>query len=228
MKPLYFLHGALGTEKQLHSLMAEMENREHFRTLTFEGHGKQEMPDRPFRIEHFAENLLVDMDRREIESADIFGYSMGGYVALWLALHHPERVGRVATLGTVLEWSPEKATSETRFLNIEKMKKKVPEFVAFLAKEHPSGWEEVAAKTDELLTHLGANPLIEGADWERIKQPVRFHTGDRDATATPDSAFRIVGKLPFAELCTLPGTPHPVQKANLPLLAASLEQFFNS
>lgn len=227
MTPTLFLHGALGTSSQLEHLMNLAAIDGEKTALTFEGHGRESSVSRPFRIEHFAENVLRYMNEHNIEQANFFGYSMGGYVALCLAKTAPERVGRIATLGTVLTWTPEKAASETGLLIPEKIEEKVPRFAQMLKEAHPHGWKDVVLKTKDLLEHLGENPLIAESEWESLTHFVRLHVGDRDHTADPEETLRVLKKLPAGELCMLPATPHPIQKMNLPLLASSLNEFFN-
>lgn len=226
MKTICFLHGALGTAEQLRPLINQLPDQINKHPITFEGHGPEPMPMGPFRIESFGEQVLREMDEQQVDKASFFGYSMGGYVALWLALHHPDRVDRVATLGTVLEWSPERAATENRQLDIDQMRQKVPRFVEMLEKIHPNGWIDVADKTRDLLTDLGSNSSISESEWYEIKKPVRIHTGDRDRTATPESALRISRFLPDADVMVIPGSHHPIQKVNLRLLGESLMDFF--
>src|SRR5699024_2238656 len=108
---------------------------------------ENEPADRPFRMEYFAENVLEYLDKNSIRPINIFGYSMGGYVALLLAKHHPERIQKIATLGTVLQWNKNVAERECRFLNPDKIEEKVPHFAEALAKKHPGGWKQVINKT---------------------------------------------------------------------------------
>ena len=226
MNPILFLHGALGTEKQLYPLISELHGAEHVYTLTFEGHGTEEVLERPLRIENFAENVLWYMDEHSIETTNIFGYSMGGYVALYLAKIAPERVGKIATLGTVLTWSPEKAVAETKLLNPNKIEEKVPAFAKMLDGQHPNGWEDVVQKTKDLLEHLGDHPTLSTEDFKEIDHPVRIHIGDSDSTADLSETVKIYGLMKQAELSVLPATPHPIQKVDQAVLADSLADFF--
>lgn len=59
------------------------------------GHGDSPMGTAPFTLDQFAEDLLHFMDRHEIESANLLGFSDGGNIALLFALRHPERVKRL-------------------------------------------------------------------------------------------------------------------------------------
>jgi len=226
MTPIILLHGALGTSDQLKPLAQRIDSERPVHLMNFEGHGAESVSDRPFRMEYFVENVLDFMDQHGIDRADFFGYSMGGYVAMMLAKIHPERVGKITTLGTVLMWSSEVAEREVKFLNPDKIREKVPAFAAELEDRHPAGWENVAAKTKDLLLDLGKNPRISKSEWSSISQPVRIHTGDRDATAGIEQSMAVYRELQNGELMVLPDTPHPVERANIKLLAESLNDFF--
>ncbi|MEX2478438.1 MAG: alpha/beta fold hydrolase [Gracilimonas sp.] len=227
MNPILFLHGALGTSDQLKLLVEKLNIKQSIHLINFEGHGSGAGSTRPFRMEYFAENVVDYMEDHGMEKADFFGYSMGGYVAMYIARNYSQKAERIATLGTVLKWSSDVSEREVRFLNPEKIREKVPQFAEELEKRHPAGWEEVAAKTKDLLLNLGADPRITDSEWEEIRNKVRIHTGDRDATAGIEQSLDICKKLENGELMVLPNTPHPIERADIKLLACSLNDFFS-
>src|SRR5690606_34903481 len=113
-----------------------------------EGHGGTPLPREPFTIRRFAEQTLKWMDGRGIARADFLGYSMGGYVALYIARHHPERVSKVFTLSTKFLWTPEIAERERRNLDPELIQRKAPEFGKALSERHGEpGWKQLVEKT---------------------------------------------------------------------------------
>nr|WP_280791005.1 alpha/beta fold hydrolase [Blastococcus sp. TF02A_35] len=61
----------------------------------FQGHGRTNDLDRPLRSEHLASDVLGLLDHLGIPQADVIGFSVGGAVALHLAVHHPERVRKL-------------------------------------------------------------------------------------------------------------------------------------
>lgn len=79
---LFLLHGALGAGRQFDALAAVLHPHFRIHRLDFEGHGTSSNRGRPFRVLHFAENVVESMDASSIGSAAFFGYSVGGYVEL--------------------------------------------------------------------------------------------------------------------------------------------------
>jgi pimeloyl-ACP methyl ester carboxylesterase len=77
------------------------------RTITFDyrGTGQSDKPDRPYSTEGFAEDAIAVLDHLEIGRADVYGTSMGGRVAQWLAARHPGRV-RNLVLGCTTPGGP--------------------------------------------------------------------------------------------------------------------------
>jgi pimeloyl-ACP methyl ester carboxylesterase len=224
-RPLLLLHGALGARDQLAPLEACLAGRlgPAVHVLEFEGHGSSpELEDAPYRIERCACEIVDFLDAEQIPQADIFGYSMGGYAALYLAGldSGADRIGRILTLGTKLEWSPEIAAREIRMLDADKIEAKVPKFAAMLAERHSaSGWRTVMEKTAGLLTALGEQPLLDLDGLARLPHPVRLCLGDRDEMVGLDETQRAFKALPDGEFCVLPRTPHPMERVRPERLA---------
>lgn len=230
MKPdLLLLHGALGSAAQLDPLAGRLASDFAVHRLDFEGHGPLAPPERPYRTERFAENVLAYLDERGLERADIFGYSMGGYVGLWLAATAPERVRALATLGTMLAWSPEVAAAEERKLDPDTIAAKVPRFAELLRARHGDpGWARVLEATAEMMRDLGATPRVDADLLASIRQPVRVMVGDRDEVVSLTESAEAVARLPAGELEVLPGTPHPFERVPAERVAFSLRELFGS
>jgi pimeloyl-ACP methyl ester carboxylesterase len=92
---------------------------EHFKVYApdLAGHGGKPFPAEPFSMKLFAEGLLAFMDREHLDKVSIFGYSMGGYVGMYVAKHHPERIDKVVTLATKFHWDEAIATKEIQMLD---------------------------------------------------------------------------------------------------------------
>jgi pimeloyl-ACP methyl ester carboxylesterase len=64
------------------------------------GSGKSSKPPGPYTIEQMAADALALMDALDVPNADVLGISMGGRIALSLALDHPDRVRRLVLVST--------------------------------------------------------------------------------------------------------------------------------
>lgn len=227
--PLILLHGALGAADLLQPLAQALGNRFHVHALEFEGHGATPAADRPFRIAHFAANVLALLDARGYAAADLFGHSLGGYVAVWLAQHHPQRVRRVMTLGTKFNWTPEFAAAEIRQLDPDKIAVKVPHFAAQLAARHTANdWRATVTRTADLLATLGGDPPLTPDGLATILTPVRIALGDRDRMTTLAESSAAYHALPAGSLHVLPDTPHPLERVAVPRLAAAVSDAFGN
>jgi pimeloyl-ACP methyl ester carboxylesterase len=89
MQPLLLLHGAIGASAQLKPLADHLGRAFKVYTPDFSGHGGRAGTDAPFTMALFAADVLQYMALAGLEKAAIFGYSMGGYVGMYLAKHLP-------------------------------------------------------------------------------------------------------------------------------------------
>jgi pimeloyl-ACP methyl ester carboxylesterase len=62
-------------------------------TLDWRGAGGSGKPDEPYSTRGFAGDVVAVLDALGLERAHVYGTSMGGRVAQWLAADRPERVG---------------------------------------------------------------------------------------------------------------------------------------
>lgn len=222
--PILLLHGALGAASTLAPLADALRAADvgAVHALEFPGHGDSPLPDgAPFGIAPFADAVRAWCDAHAVPRAVLFGYSMGGYVALHLAATYPDRVAAVGTLGTKLDWTPEGAAREGARLDPATMRAKVPRFADALAARHAGagGWEPLCARTRALLAALGDAPLVTAATLATIDAPARLMMGDRDATLTLDETAAAARAIRGGELAVLPGTPHPLEQVDVARLA---------
>lgn len=226
MSHLLLLHGALGSAAMLQPLKDSLSPYFNVHTLNFTGHGGNPL-QRPFRIEAFAADVLLYLDQQGIDQVDVFGYSMGGYVALYLALHHPSRIRRIFTLATKFAWSPEAAAKESKMLQPDKVEAKVPAFATALAARHsPTDWKEVMQHTVDMMQHLGQQPVLTADTLPRVMTEARISVGDRDNMVSLEETAWAYQLLPHASLLVLPNTKHPLEQVDLLRLQQEIRQFF--
>ena len=74
----------------------------HYQVVIYDhrGLGRSDKPDMPYSTRLFAKDCASLMDALAIPKAHIMGHSMGGRVAQWLALGHPEKVRSLVLSGS--------------------------------------------------------------------------------------------------------------------------------
>jgi pimeloyl-ACP methyl ester carboxylesterase len=224
---LLLLPGALGAQTQFEALRSMLGDTFEVHTLDFEGHGHAPLTHETFEIEYFADNVRVHLDAHAIERIHIFGYSMGGYVAMYLASQSPERIERIFTLATQYIWTPEVAESEVKFLDAEKIAAKVPQFAKTLEQRHSAhGWRNVLRDTTKLLIGLGEKNLLTADVLQNLPHRIRIGVGDRDNMIDLPQCIEVYRLLRHGELEILPSTPHPFEGLSPMRLAHSIRDFF--
>lgn len=227
---LLLLHGALGSKAQLENLqnalsrrIEQQETLRSVRSINFSGHGGEGPADTRFDMPTFVNDVLRYLDAQQIDTVDIFGYSMGGYVALYLAKMHPSRVGKIYTLGTKFDWTPESAEKESRMLNPDKLLEKVPHFAQALEQRHqPLDWREVLTKTAEMMRGLGNGAALTHKDLETIQHHVQIGIGGEDNMVTLAESQAAAEALPKGHLRVYPTFKHPIEQINVDELADSI------
>ncbi|MEY2829044.1 MAG: 2-succinyl-6-hydroxy-2,4-cyclohexadiene-carboxylate synthase [Bacteroidota bacterium] len=226
MKPnLILLHGAIGAASQFENLIFELKEKFNIYTFDFEGHGKNSVSNRAFRIEHFTENLIDFIQQNQLQQANIFGYSMGGYIALYLATQKPLMINKIITLATKLDWNLASSIKESALLNAEKIELKVPQFAAILQQRHTLDWKIVLHKTAEMMLHLGNQPLLTSTTFASINCAVKLTVGNADTMVNIDETTMASTHIKNAEIQIIEGFQHPIEKIDTKILADIISNF---
>ncbi len=219
-KTLLLLHGALGSNRYFKDVKGRLEPDFDVYDLNFEGHGG-ETTQNEFSIDLFATNLIDFLDQNKLTNVVVFGYSMGGYVALTVAIKRPELIEKIVTLGTKFNWSPELAAKEIRMLNPEIVEEKIPKFAENLKALHqPSDWKLVMQKTAHLMQLLGEGKGLKEEDFINIQHQVSIGIGSLDKMVTFVESERVAHLLPNGSLKVIENAPHPIEMVDLEVLSS--------
>lgn len=227
MKPnILLLHGALGTKEQFRNLQKQLIDHFQVHTLDFAGHGSN-ASTAAYSIDLFTKNTVDYLAEYKLTKINIFGYSMGGYVALNLAKQHPDLVDKIMILGTKFNWTPENAEKEIKMLNPAKIEEKVPAFAKQLASIHTSNdWKGVMRRTANMMLALGAGEKLTMAELAQIKQQVLIGIGGADKMVSIEESQESSTVLPNGQLRIIEGFPHPIDRVNVEQLAEIIASFF--
>jgi 3-oxoadipate enol-lactonase len=79
-----------------------------FRMLRYNarGHGGTPAPPGPYTVGDLADDVLALLDRLGLERASYCGLSIGGMTGMWLGVHAPERIDRLAICCTGMQLPP--------------------------------------------------------------------------------------------------------------------------
>lgn len=227
MKKLLLLHGAIGAASQFDKLKKELKGKFDIYSMNFSGHGGEIMPDK-FSIELFADDVVKYLEKNNLENIDIFGYSMGGYVALYNASRHKNKINRIFTVATKFDWNEESSVKESKMLNPAKIEEKIPAFAKALEKRHSvQNWKIVMNKTAEMMIGLGKKPVLTDEVLGKIENEVLISVGDKDAMVTLEETANAAGKLKNGRLFIFSDTEHPIEKMDVKKLSNEIIKFFN-
>jgi pimeloyl-ACP methyl ester carboxylesterase len=237
-QPLVLLHGAYMTiDSAFGRLLPTLAKTHQVIAVELQGHGHTADIDRPLSYEQMADDTAALMREIGVENADIFGYSMGGGVALQLGIRHPELV-RKLVLASVY-YNNDGAYPEM-LAAIEHITPEV--FVGTPWREdydrtapNPEDFPRLVAKLTQFdLTFAGWSPKV----IQSIKAPTLLIIGDSDVVR-PEHAvemFRLLGGgvagdlagLPRSQLAILPGTTHISVMEQTDLLLAIIPPFLDA
>ena len=199
-----------------------------FRVIAFDnrGAGRSDKPAVPYSVALFADDTAGLMDALGIDSAHVYGQSMGGFIAQELALRHPQRVrtlilastscgGRQAVVG-----SPENL-AVIGMMNVLTPREAAEKSLSLLYSE-----EFIAANREALIQrslreaelrppHDAFGRQVQAAirhnAFDRladIRCPTLAITGSDDKVVPPDNSRILTERIPGAELAVLADAGH--------------------
>lgn len=226
---LLLLHGALGCAEQFGEFVKKLEKDFVVTLVDFPGHGANGQYIDDMSLDSLTHFLIRFVAETFVSPPFVFGYSMGGYVALNACLKKPGLFSGVFTLATKFDWTIESAEKEVKMLNPEMIKTKVPLFAKDLEKRHTAvDWTIVCKNTASMMLKLGKSDSIHVDYMSGIDVPVRFAVGDRDKMVTIAETENYYIRTPKGSMLVLPETYHPFEKVNLTKLAHELIWFCQS
>ncbi|WP_165244463.1 alpha/beta fold hydrolase [Paludisphaera soli] len=210
------------------------------------GHGESPAPDAVYTMEQMAEDVVELLDGLGVtEPVVVGGLSMGGYVALALALKHPGRIrGLILADTRAAADSPEAARQREETAGavlraghagvlVEAMLPKL--FAASTIRERPAVVAPMRAAM-EATSASGVAGALRGMagrpdrreELKSIAAPTLVAVGDQDVVSPPDEAKAIAEALPNARLAVIPGAGHLAPYENPEAFNAAALEFLRS
>jgi pimeloyl-ACP methyl ester carboxylesterase len=96
--PLILLHGSGGHAEAYGRNVIALAERYRVCAIDMIGHGLTDKPEAGYQAPDYARHVVDFMDAAGIDRAHVAGESLGGWVACWTALLHPDRVRKIISV----------------------------------------------------------------------------------------------------------------------------------
>lgn len=197
--PLVLLNSIGATGEMWTPLMAPLAERFRVIRIDHAGHGLSPAAatrDRPAGLADLAADVVAVLDELGLTRVDLAGLSIGGMLGMWLGVHRPERIGRLALLCTSAYLGPH-YTDRARAARADGM--------AEIADGTVQRWLTAGVRERDPELVERARAMVAGVDAEsyaqlceaiatmdlrpelgRIAAPTLVIAGDQDAAAPPE------------------------------------------
>jgi len=217
---LLLIHPLGGTHQLWQPLMPRL--RQHFRVVRYDlrGHGASPAPGGPYSIAALGHEALALLDRLALERVHVCGTSLGGMVALWLAVHAKQRVDRLALLNTSAHLPPAEswlaraalvreqgtaavaATAVARWFTPAFAEREPARVAAFVQMVADTATEGYAASCEAIAEWDARSQLAE------ISAPTWVATGADDPATPPAHAYALGAAIANARVDVISGAAH--------------------
>ena len=201
--PLILLHGGLGHSGNWSKQLPVLSQQYKVVTVDSRGHGRSTMTEQQISYALMASDVVALMDYLEIEKAHVVGWSDGGIIGLYLAIHHPERLLKVVATGA--NYSPAGLRPDIG----ENQK-----FVSYIgnAIEDYQALSPDPANWDAFFGNIGQmwalEPDFTVEQMGSIAVPVLLLDGESDEAIYTEHTMEMASLIPTAKLIFVQGTGH--------------------
>jgi pimeloyl-ACP methyl ester carboxylesterase len=219
-EPLLLLHGYTDTSRSW-TQVAPYLLRHRLLIPDQRGHGGSEAPVCCYSASAFAEDARLFLDAMKVEKAAVAGHSLGSMVGMTLAAEHPERVTKLALIGSTALVPVKRG--DWLWTNAHALKAPLDPGSDFLREWHPANQPTPvdpafaeAAMTEILAVplHVWRNVMRElaevpvGRHAADIRAPVLILSGGKDPLFPAEHHSALVKVFPRAEAHVLPQLGH--------------------
>jgi pimeloyl-ACP methyl ester carboxylesterase len=179
--PLLLLHGGLGSIEMFGPILPTLAKGRQVIAVDLQGHGRTALGDRPISLPAMGDDMAAVVKQLGQDTVDVLGYSMGGGVALRLAIQHPEVVRRLVLVSTPYaqdgfypEMLPQQAQVGAAMADAMKQ---TPMYSSYMAvAPRPQDFPRLLDRMGEFMR----TPYDWTEDVKKLKGPVLLVYGDAD------------------------------------------------
>lgn len=237
-RPVLMLHG-LGADSRSWAFQFPALIEAGFRPIApdLPGFGRSPAIERKWNIPSITDHVIEWMQEKDFLHLPVVGISMGGAIALQLALNHPEYLSQLVLVNTFACLRPRKIQTVTylvrRFVQSTiHGGSSQAEIVAYHLFPNPDQAElrlaitQLIRETDPQVyrTAMRAIAVFDVRKWlSGLRTPTLVISGELDATVPLDNQMELVERIPGAQQVIIPNARHAVvadqpEKFNFALL----------
>ena len=222
--PLVLIHGMGGDSSEWSLLTPELSKEVRCIAVDLRGHGKSEKPDQPYTQDMFADDVAALLDALGVDKAYICGLSMGGFVALKMALNHPKKVRGLILIDTAARMPTKSIEVGARWAKIFAEKG----LEAYIEAEIRDIFHPMFARRHKDMVNLFAesmktrdastiariqqgylkSPLAIENDIKKIKVPTLIIHGREDEVVPVEEAEFMHRQIPNSQIAIIPFSGH--------------------
>jgi pimeloyl-ACP methyl ester carboxylesterase len=235
-KPILFISGTSQTKDAWEpTLLSELAAATNHTVIVFDnrGIGETTVGTKPFSIEQFANDAAGLLDALHVEKADVFGASLGSFIAQELTLNYPQKVDRLILHATycggneAIYASGQAAETIMTLGSPQVLKNMTAEQQAMILAQimFPPEWleehPEILNTVIQLAPSRSASPEIiqqqgfASGTWKgscdrlaNITQPTLLIVGDQDLLIPAANSIMMAQRIPDSWLVIIEGTGH--------------------
>ena len=213
-EPLLLLHGNGQSIANMSNQIPDLAKHYQVIAVDTRAQGQSTNGRQTLSYDLFADDMSALLTALNIPAAHVVGWSDGGNTGLSLALHHPQQVKKLVTMGANL-WSDTLAVTAATL-------KEVRKDIGLITLLAPINKQARHARP--LLVLLRDYPRLKAADLAGITAPTLVLAGEKDLIKEAHTRL-IASSLPHGQVHILPGLTHYAPQQNPALFNATVLAF---
>lgn len=201
--PIILLHGGLANSDYWGLQVAELAKHHQVIVVDSRGHGRSTRNAQPYGYDLMTDDIIALMDRLQLPTAAIVGWSDGAIIGLDMAMRYPQRVSKV------FAFAPNTTTQGVK-ADVDKN----PLFAAYISRAGEE-YKKLSATPDDYQNFVRqisqmwqSQPEWRDEDLRNIRAQVLIADGDHDEAIDRNHLEHIAATIPDAGLLILPTVSH--------------------
>ncbi|GAB2854967.1 alpha/beta fold hydrolase [Hymenobacter ruber] len=213
-EPLLLLHGNGQSISAFTGQIPELAKHYQVIAVDTRAQGQSTNGKQTLTYDLFAEDMSALLKSLNIPAAHVVGWSDGGNTGLSLALHHPQQVKKLVTMGANL-WADTLAVTPATLKEVRQGKA----MTTWLYPINPQ-----ARKMRPLMVLLLDYPRMKATDLAGIAAPTLVLAGEKDLIQDAHTRL-IASSLPHGQVHIFPGLTHYAPRENPAMFNAAVLEF---